>query len=77
MRTLRRGDVPDARRLALPELPSQDRLLRLVSVDVLESHLETDSELFRSNAERMHALVAELRERSAAARGGAGRPRRL
>ena len=72
MRTLRRGDVPDARRLALPELPFQDRLLRLVGVDVLESHLETGSELFRSNAERMHALVAELRERSAAARLGGG-----
>ncbi|HXG54077.1 MAG TPA: carboxyl transferase domain-containing protein [Vicinamibacterales bacterium] len=41
-------------------------------MDVLDSHIDTGSELFRGNAERMTALVAELRERTAAVRSGGG-----
>jgi acetyl-CoA carboxylase carboxyltransferase component len=50
-----------------PKLESEDN-----TVDLLESHIETGSELFRSNAERMQALVVELRERTQAARQGGG-----
>jgi len=45
-------------------------------VDVLETHVDTDSDLFKTNAERMSALVAELRARTAEARQGGG-PRYL
>jgi 3-methylcrotonyl-CoA carboxylase beta subunit/propionyl-CoA carboxylase len=41
-------------------------------MDILESHIDTRSELFRTNAERMTALVAELRERTTGARQGGG-----
>jgi len=41
-------------------------------MDALESNIDTGSELFRANAERMTALVAELRERTAAVRHGGG-----
>ena len=42
MRALRRGDVSHARRVALPVLPLQDRLLRLVArMDRLHSHIDT------------------------------------
>jgi 3-methylcrotonyl-CoA carboxylase beta subunit/propionyl-CoA carboxylase len=45
-------------------------------VDVLESHIRTDSPEFAENRARMMALVAELRERLAAVRQGGG-PRYL
>ncbi|HVL67614.1 MAG TPA: carboxyl transferase domain-containing protein [Vicinamibacterales bacterium] len=45
-------------------------------MDVLDTHVDTGSDLFRTNAERMAALVAELHERTAAARQGGG-PRYL
>ena len=64
---MRRRDVSDACGLALPQVPVQDGLLRLV-MDRLESHVDPASELFRTNAERMNALVRELRERTAVAR---------
>ena len=38
----------------------------------LETHIDRRSELFRSNHERMTALVAELTERTAAVREGGG-----
>ncbi len=41
-------------------------------MDRLESHIDTSSELYRRNAERMTGLVAELRERTAAAKQGGG-----
>jgi 3-methylcrotonyl-CoA carboxylase beta subunit/propionyl-CoA carboxylase len=41
-------------------------------VDVLETHVDTSSDLFKSNAERMTALVAELRERIAVVKQGGG-----
>ncbi len=41
-------------------------------MDVLESHLRTDSPDFKENHRRMNRLVAELRERLATAREGGG-----
>jgi acetyl-CoA carboxylase carboxyltransferase component len=41
-------------------------------LDTLETHVDPASDLFRTNAERMGALVAELKERTAAARQGGG-----
>ncbi len=41
-------------------------------MDRLETHVDTSSELFKSNAERMQALVAELRQRTAEVRQGGG-----
>ena len=41
-------------------------------MDILETHVDTRSDLFRGNHDRMTALVAELRERIAAAREGGG-----
>jgi acetyl-CoA carboxylase carboxyltransferase component len=41
-------------------------------VDRLESHVDPSGEEFRRNRERMAALVAELRERTAAVRQGGG-----
>ena len=41
-------------------------------MDRLESHIDPASATFRHNAERMTALVGELRERTAAARLGGG-----
>jgi acetyl-CoA carboxylase carboxyltransferase component len=60
--------------VALPVLRVQDRLLRLVSasMDILTSRIKTDSTLFKSNRERMLALVGELRERVSRARDGGG-----
>jgi 3-methylcrotonyl-CoA carboxylase beta subunit/propionyl-CoA carboxylase len=46
-------------------------LLRLV-MDPIESHIRTDSELYRSNHARMSALVKELESRLAQARQGGG-----
>jgi acetyl-CoA carboxylase carboxyltransferase component len=45
-------------------------------VDLLESHVDPNSDLFKTNAERMAALVADLRARTAEARHGGG-PRYL
>src|SRR5918993_5548888 len=41
-------------------------------MDTLESHVDTSSAEFRSNADRMKRLVAELKDRTAAARLGGG-----
>src|SRR5215203_1000077 len=41
-------------------------------MDALESHVDVNSELFRSNQRRMAALVAELRSRTETARQGGG-----
>ena len=41
-------------------------------MDVIETHLRTDSDLFRGNRARMERLVAELRERLAEVRRGGG-----
>jgi len=41
-------------------------------MDILESHIDIHSDLFRANAERMTTLVAELRDRTATARQGGG-----
>jgi acetyl-CoA carboxylase carboxyltransferase component len=41
-------------------------------MEVLETHVDTASELFKSNEKRMEALVAELRERITAVRQGGG-----
>ncbi|HUE89062.1 MAG TPA: carboxyl transferase domain-containing protein [Vicinamibacterales bacterium] len=68
---MRRGDVPHARRVALPGVPLQDGLLRLV-MDRFESQVQTDSELFHANHARMAALVAEYRDRLDQVRQGGG-----
>ena len=41
-------------------------------MDILDSHIRTDSPEFSENRSRMQALVAELRERLAVARAGGG-----
>ncbi len=41
-------------------------------MDILESHLDPSADLFRSNRDRMAALVTELRERTAAVKQGGG-----
>ncbi len=41
-------------------------------MDILETHVDTTSQLFRANHARMTALVGDLRERLAAARLGGG-----
>jgi len=44
----------------------------LPTVDTLETHVDTSSDLFKDNAAHMRRLVAELQERTAAARLGGG-----
>ena len=74
MRALRRRHVSHARRLALPVLPIQDRLLRVV-MDRLHSHIDISSAEFRANRDRMQALVDGV---SRAPRAGpAGRRREV
>ena len=41
-------------------------------MDLLTSHVDPHSEVFRANFQRMTALVAELKERLVAARQGGG-----
>ena len=41
-------------------------------MDILESHVDPASELFKANTSRMEALVAELRDRTATVRQGGG-----
>ena len=41
-------------------------------MDVIDSQIDTRSELFRTNSARLMALVAELRERTAVVRRGGG-----
>ena len=41
-------------------------------MDRLDTHVDTSSDLFKSNAERMQALVTELRQRTAEVRQGGG-----
>jgi 3-methylcrotonyl-CoA carboxylase beta subunit/propionyl-CoA carboxylase len=57
--------------VALPQLPLQDRLLRLV-MDRLATHIDTTSDSFRANRDRMLALVAEHRARLERVREGGG-----
>ena len=57
--------------MAVPRLPVQDGLLRLV-MDRLRSHVRTDSDDYRANHAAMSALVRELEQRRAAAREGGG-----
>src|SRR5471032_787060 len=71
VRTLRRRDVPHARRLALCVVRVQDRLLRLVMV-VLDTHVNTADPVFTANRDRLQQLVAELRGHLARAREGGG-----
>ena len=57
--------------MALPRVPIQDRLLRLV-MDRLHSHIDTTSAEFRANRDRMQAIVDEYRGRLDAVRQGGG-----
>src|SRR5512133_403145 len=41
-------------------------------MDILETHVDTNSPMFRANRDRMAALVSELHERQATARQGGG-----
>ena len=41
-------------------------------MDILESHVDSASDSFRANSERMQRLVSELRERRDTARQGGG-----
>jgi acetyl-CoA carboxylase carboxyltransferase component len=58
--------------VALPRVRVQDRLLRLVRVDVLQSHVNPSDATFKTNRERMTELVKQLRDRLTAARQGGG-----
>jgi len=71
MRAVRRRHVSHARRLALPLLPIQDGLLRVV-MERLHSHIDTNSAEFRANRDRMLALVDEHRGRLEQVRQGGG-----
>jgi 3-methylcrotonyl-CoA carboxylase beta subunit/propionyl-CoA carboxylase len=62
--------------VALPRLRLQDRLLRLVTMDILASQIATGTDEFTANRARMLALVGELRDRTDAVRQGGG-PRYL
>jgi 3-methylcrotonyl-CoA carboxylase beta subunit/propionyl-CoA carboxylase len=68
---VRRRHVSHACRLALPILPIQDRLLRVV-MERLHSHIDTSSAEFRANRDRMQALVDEYRGRIEQVRQGGG-----
>jgi acetyl-CoA carboxylase carboxyltransferase component len=57
--------------VALPCLPIQDGLLRLV-MERLHSHIDTNSAEFRANRDRMQALVGEYRARLEQTRQGGG-----
>jgi acetyl-CoA carboxylase carboxyltransferase component len=57
--------------MALPVLPLQDRLLRVV-MDRLHSHIDASSAEFRANHDRMQALVDEHRARLDRVRQGGG-----
>jgi len=57
--------------VALPGVPLQDRLLRLV-MERLHSHIDINSADFRANRDRMQALVGEYRARLEEARQGGG-----
>jgi 3-methylcrotonyl-CoA carboxylase beta subunit len=46
--------------------------LALTTMDVLDTRLDTGSDLYRQNRAQMERLVAELRERTAQARAGGG-----
>jgi SAM-dependent methyltransferase len=63
VRALRRVDVPDARRLAVPELRLQDRLLRLVMPDSSSGPSEGRA---GAVAERVDAWTSDLLARHAA-----------
>jgi acetyl-CoA carboxylase carboxyltransferase component len=61
--------------MALPGVPVQDRLLRVVvasAMDAIRSQIDTTSEAFRANSARMARLVTELAERRDVARQGGG-----
>jgi acetyl-CoA carboxylase carboxyltransferase component len=57
--------------VALPQLPLQDRLLRLV-MEQLSSHIDTNGAEFKANRERMQALVDEHRARLSRVHEGGG-----
>ena len=57
--------------MALPGVPVQDRLLRVV-MDRLESHIDITSPAFAANRDRMRALVDEHRARLEQVRQGGG-----
>jgi 3-methylcrotonyl-CoA carboxylase beta subunit len=57
--------------MALPGMPLQDGLLRLV-MERLHSHIDSNSADFRANRDRMQALVGEYRARLEEARQGGG-----
>jgi acetyl-CoA carboxylase carboxyltransferase component len=71
MRAVRRRHVSHARRVAMPRLPLQDRLLRLV-MDRIHSHIDVSSAEFRANRDRMQALVDEYRARLDQVKQGGG-----
>jgi len=58
--------------VALPLLRVQVRLLRLVTMQQIESHVRPTDPVFHANRDRMQQLVAELRGHHAAAREGGG-----
>ncbi|HEY7285555.1 MAG TPA: carboxyl transferase domain-containing protein [Vicinamibacterales bacterium] len=58
--------------MALPRLRLQVRLLRLVTMQQIESHVRSTDSVFHANRDRMQQLVTELRAHRAAAREGGG-----
>ena len=56
----------------MPGLRVQVRLLRLVTMQQIESHVRPTDPVFQANRDRMQQLVAELRAHQATAREGGG-----
>jgi acetyl-CoA carboxylase carboxyltransferase component len=69
---MRREHVPHARRLAVSDLRFQDRLLRLVAVNVIQSAVSQSDPLFQTNRDSMRRLVDALRAHIAKTREGGG-----
>ena len=69
---MRRRHVPHARGLAVSRVRLQDRLLRLVAVNVIQSSVSRSAPLFETNRDSMRGLVDALRARIARAREGGG-----
>jgi 3-methylcrotonyl-CoA carboxylase beta subunit/propionyl-CoA carboxylase len=66
------ADVPAAATASPPDAPHSSAHSQPGIMNVIESLIDTGSETFRSNHERMAALVAELRDRTATVRRGGG-----
>jgi acetyl-CoA carboxylase carboxyltransferase component len=55
-----------------PQIDPSVSAYNLTPVDTIETHVDTGSDLFKANADRMRALVGELAEHTRAVRQGGG-----